>query len=150
MQTAETQTVVTSETQRQEIAEWLIAWIARELQLPADHIDAGRSLLEYSMSSLTATILVGDLEDWLHIKLPPSLVWDYPSIDAITDYLVQQVAGKQELEASLSASNDRAVSGTADGTDARHLLENLDQLSDAEVDALLTQLASSEQSASAG
>jgi acyl carrier protein len=141
---------VTSEAQRQEIAGWLIAWIARELQLPADDIDAGRSLLEYSMSSLIATILVGDLEDWLHIKLPPSLVWDYPSIDAITDYLVQQVAGKQEFEPSLSASNDKAVSGTADGTDARHLLENLDQLSDAEVDALLTQLASSEQSASAG
>ena len=140
---------MTSETQRQEIADWLVAWIARELELPVGDIDARRSLLEYSMSSLTATILVGDLEDWLHVSLPPSLVWDYSSIDAITDYLVQQAAGKQEFEASPSASNERAVSGTTDGSDARHLLEKLDQLSDAEVDALLTQLAS-EQSASAG
>ena len=140
MQTAERETVVTSETQRQEIAEWLVAWIAIELQLPADEIDPSRSLLEYRMSSLTATILVGDLEDWLHIRLPPSLVWDFSSIDAITDYLVQQAAGKQEFEASPSARNDKSVSGTADGIEARHLLEKLDQLSDAEVDALLTQL----------
>ena len=139
-----------SETQRQEIADWLVAWIARELELPAGDVDAKRSLLEYSMSSLTATILVGDLEDWLHVSLPPSLVWDYSSIDAITDYLVQQATGKREFKASLSASDEKAVSGTADGTDARYLLEKLDRLSDAEVDALLTQLASSEQTASAG
>lgn len=126
------------QTPRQDIAEWLIAWIARELELPAGEIDTARSLLEYSMSSLTATILVGDLEDWLHIRLPPSLVWDYPSIDAIADYLVERAAGTQQSEAAAGSGEPE----TADGIDARRLLENLDRLSDAEVDALLAQLTS--------
>ena len=77
---------------RQEIVDWLIAWIAKELAMPASEVDAGRSLLEYSLSSLTATILVGDIEDWLSLRLPPSLAWDYPSIDAMADYLVDKAA----------------------------------------------------------
>lgn len=139
---------MTSETRRQEIVEWLIAWTARELGLPAHSIDAKRSLLEYSMGSLTATILVGDLEDWLHIRLPPSLVWDYSSIDAMTDFLVQGAAGDRHRGSP--GGSDQAVPGTADGIDARHLLENLDQLSDAEVDALLSQLSASKQGAGTG
>lgn len=138
-----------SETDRQDIVAWLIAWTARELGLPAQSIEAGRSLLEYGMGSLTATILVGDLEDWLQIRLPPSLAWDYPSIDAIADYLVAAAAGDPERETA-PASSDKTVPGAADGLDARHLLDNLDQLSDAEVDALLARLTSSEQGTTAG
>jgi acyl carrier protein len=143
--------VVTSETnrqppQRREITDWLIGWIAKELGMPSEEIDAGRSLLDYSLSSLTATILVGDLEDWLDLRLSPSLVWDYPSIDAMTDYLVEKATGEEAATAFVAAAGGPAP-GTARSTgpaqDARQLLEGLDQLSDDEVDALLSQFASS-------
>lgn len=117
---------LTSRT-KQEIAQWLVAWIAKELKMPASDIDPARSLLEYSMSSLTATILVGDLEDWLDLRLAPSLVWDYPSIDAMTDHL-----------AGLSMDTvSTAPSAPVAAEDPEKLLEGLDQLSDEEVDALL-------------
>ena len=102
---------MTSETNRpspsrQQITDWLISWIAKELGMPAQEIDAGHSLLEYSMSSLTATILVGDLEDWLGLRLPPSLVWDYTSIDAMSAYLVEKARFKQtETARSETASS---------------------------------------------
>ena len=73
------------------ITEWLVEWIARELGLPPAEIETDKSLLNYSLSSVTAMMLVGDLEEWLGLTLPPTLVWDYPSIDAIADYLIEQL-----------------------------------------------------------
>ena len=40
---------------------WLIRWIARELGLPSEEIETGKSLLDCSLSSVTAMMLVGDL-----------------------------------------------------------------------------------------
>jgi acyl carrier protein len=116
---------------RDKISGWLIEWISKELEMPAQEIDTGHSLLQYSMSSVTATILVGDLEDWLDLRLSPTLVWDYPSIDAMTDFLVAE-AGRQTTSA-----------GDAPAVPARNesaLLDNLDDLSEEEIDALLKQL----------
>lgn len=139
---------MTSETNgqampRQEITDWLISWIAKELGMPAQEIDPGQSLLQYSMSSLTATILVGDLEDWLDLRLPPSLVWDYTSIDAMTDYLAEQVASKRTKIVSGETSAGSTPS-TELKQDARQLLDKIDQLSDQEVDALLKRFNSSD------
>jgi acyl carrier protein len=117
---------------RSEIVAWLIDWIAKEMEMPTAEIDTGHSLLDYSMSSVTATILVGDLEDWLDLTLSPTLVWDYTSIDAMTDHLLEQVA-----EGSSGGSSTVAAAPTKD---AGQMLEDLDGLSDEEVDALLKQL----------
>ena len=126
---------------RQQIVDWLISWIAKELTMPAQEIDPRRSLLEYSMSSLTATILVGDLEDWLALRLPPSLVWDYPSIEAIADHLVEKVKDQSAASTGEESAPDAAAS---DEPNARRLLDGFDQLSDQDVDALLKQFAASE------
>lgn len=117
------QTPVTS---REDITAWLIDWISRELEMDAAGIDPARSLLEYSLSSVTATILVGDLEDWLDLTLPPTLVWDYPSIEAMTEYLLTTAAGATPVSAA--------------PVEAEKLLEGIDQMSDEEVEALLNKL----------
>jgi acyl carrier protein len=78
---------------RQDISNWLVDWIGKEAELPAGEIDLDRSLLDYSLSSITATILVGDIEEWLEITLPPTLAWDYPTIGALVDFLAETVAG---------------------------------------------------------
>lgn len=112
---------------KQDIQNWLVVWIANELQMPQGDINLGHSLLQYSMSSVTATILVGDLEDWLDLRLPPTLVWDYPTIEAIADYLVS-------LAADAPTSGAGTLAGSGD------LLDELEGMSDAEVDALLRKL----------
>lgn len=116
-----------------EITAWLLDWIAQELQMPKGEIDPARSLLDYSMSSVTATILVGDVEDWLGLHLSPTLVWDFPTIDAITDHLIQMQA---EQKGSVPAET-----AAEPGEDAEALLARLDELSEEEVDALLKKLA---------
>jgi acyl carrier protein len=110
---------------RESIGEWLIRWIARELAMPPEDVETSKSLLNYSLSSVTAMMLVGDLEEWLKLTLPPTLVWDYPSIDAIADYLTEQV-GSSTTEVPAGAEVFPAIDG----------------LSDQEVDALLSRMMS--------
>lgn len=74
---------------RQEISDWLVNWISRETETAVEDIDVDQSLLDYSLSSITATILVGDVEDWLGITLPATLAWDYPTISALVDFLAE-------------------------------------------------------------
>ena len=117
---------------RGSLEEWLIGWIAKELDLAPSEIETSKSLLNYSLSSVSAMMLVGDLEEWLGLTLPPTLVWDYPSIAAIADYLMEQLEASSGLEAGDGLSG-RAGAG-ADRFAA------LDGMSDQEVDALLDQM----------
>ena len=41
---------------------WLISWLAAELDLDADGIDAHQTFLSYGMDSMHAMMLAGDLE----------------------------------------------------------------------------------------
>ncbi len=125
---------MTASRSPEELSAWLVDWIANELSMPPGGIDTARSLLEYSLSSVTATILVGDLEDWLDLRLPPTLVWDFPSIDAMTEHLTAQLGSGAETGAP----------ARADAADAAQLLDNLDAMSEAEIDALLQQFDAAE------
>lgn len=80
-------TTITQTPNNQEIGAWIIRWLAEETGVAADDIDPRESPLNYSMSSISATIMVGDIEDWLGVTLEPTLAWDYPSITAIAEHL---------------------------------------------------------------
>jgi acyl carrier protein len=121
------------------ISAWLVDWLSREIPMPAEEIDTTASVLDYSLSSVTATILVGDLEDWLGLELSPTLVWDFPTIDEITAHLLEQI-GVQRAGSAAPAEAPVAAAARGDAEDAEALLANLDQMSDAEVDALLARL----------
>jgi acyl carrier protein len=123
------------------ITEWLVVWIARELGLSSAEIETDKSLLNYSLSSVTAMMLVGDLEEWLGLTLPPTLVWDYPSIDAIADYLIEQLG---TAVTGTPTSNGAVVSGSRTDAPGAGLIAPLDEMSDQEVSALLNQLIADE------
>jgi acyl carrier protein len=128
---------------RGSIEEWLICWIAKELGMPPEGIETSKSLLDYSLSSVTAMMLVGDLEEWLGLTLPPTLVWDYPSIAAIADYLTEQVGSSPAaVSAATEPGNGRPMDGEPNGRPAAgaDLYASLDRLSDQEVDALLSRM----------
>ena len=36
--------------------------------------------------------MLGDLEEWLGVEISPSVVFDYPTIDAMSGYLEQTMA----------------------------------------------------------
>jgi acyl carrier protein len=113
------------------------------LGLPPAEIETDKSLLNYSLSSVTAMMLVGDLEEWLVLTLPPTLVWDYPSIDAIADYLIDQLGTPVAGSPNRNGVAESADRPTTSGAGAAPM-PRLDEMSDQEVTALLNQLIADE------
>ncbi|MGH3958724.1 SDR family NAD(P)-dependent oxidoreductase [Mycobacterium sp.] len=74
-----------------QIADWLIARLARELELPAAEIDPSRPFAYYGLDSIHAVRLTAALESWLGRELSPTLAYEYPTIDMLSAYLAEEV-----------------------------------------------------------
>jgi acyl carrier protein len=74
---------------REQIQAWLIARLAKYLELAPEDIDVRESFNNYGLDSRTAVGLSGELERWLRRPLPPTLAWDYPTIELIARFLTE-------------------------------------------------------------
>ncbi len=63
-----------------EIEAWLRERLAQELGCDFREIDPTLDFSAFSLDSLKAVRLAGELEDWLGRPISPTLVWDYPTI----------------------------------------------------------------------
>ncbi|WP_346294332.1 condensation domain-containing protein [Sphaerothrix gracilis] len=70
-----------------EIRAWLTAYLADILEISADQIDQTVPFDRYGLDSALAMGLSGDLEDWLNRELVPTLLYDYPTIEALAQHL---------------------------------------------------------------
>src|SRR4030095_6325707 len=75
-----------------EIQAWLIAQIARQLELAAESIDAQRPFFDYGLTWREAVFLSGELSDWLGERCSPTLAYDYPSIEALARHLARDAS----------------------------------------------------------
>ncbi len=72
---------------REEIEEWLVEKIMAVTKQELDDIDVTMQFTTYGINSVDATTLSGDLEDWLGYELPASIVYQYPTIEALALHL---------------------------------------------------------------
>ncbi|MFJ6381736.1 acyl carrier protein [Kitasatospora sp. NPDC092039] len=70
---------------------WLADRISLYLKRPADEIASGVPLAEYGLDSVAALSLCGDIEEDFDLVLEPTVAWDYPTIDALAGYLVEEL-----------------------------------------------------------
>ena len=85
------QTVTSNSKLNQEsIQNWFVEQLADVLSLDADSIDVDESLTRYGLDSIDAVTLVGDLEDWLDLELPDTLLWDHPTIAGAAQFLITE------------------------------------------------------------
>jgi len=88
------------------------AWLARRLPallgVPAGEIDPREPLAAYGLGSLHAATLAGDLARWLGRPLPPTLVYDFPTLESLAAHLAGAgsavPAGRETREASPEGS----------------------------------------------
>ncbi|WP_338246858.1 aminotransferase class I/II-fold pyridoxal phosphate-dependent enzyme [Dictyobacter halimunensis] len=73
------------------IQNWLIAHLAESLGVDRTHIDSTQPFSEYGLDSLAALGLVGDLEAWLGLRLEETMVWDYPTIETLSQYIASRM-----------------------------------------------------------
>jgi acyl transferase domain-containing protein/acyl-CoA synthetase (AMP-forming)/AMP-acid ligase II/acyl carrier protein len=90
------------------IATWIAVRLAQRLGLPVKRIDPREPFSNYGLDSLAAVELSGALESWLGRRLSPTLVYDYPNVQALADYLaVATATAPAELDApSAPIGND--------------------------------------------
>ncbi len=81
---------LTQTTPVSKIQAWLVDQLADVLSLDPTTIDVKQPLTRYGLDSIDAVTLVGDLEDWLDLELPSTLLWDYPSIEKAAAYMVEE------------------------------------------------------------
>jgi acyl carrier protein len=74
-----------------EIQSWIAAYLANLLEVDAEDIDVSLPFDRYGLDSSVAIGLTGDLEDWLEVKLDPTLLYDYPTVAALSKHLAVQL-----------------------------------------------------------
>jgi acyl carrier protein len=99
---------------------WLFTWMADEMGIERSQIDPIQTFLSYGMDSVQAMTMVGDLEAKLGMRLPPTLAWDYPDINALAAHLAARCSETPAAPARTAVS-----SATVD-----HLLDGLDKMRD--------------------
>lgn len=130
-----------SATQVETIQTWLITQLAEQLGIACEHIDSRISITEYGLDSIIGVSLAGDLEEWLQLELSPTLLWDYPTIELLAQHLAE------EVEKNVVVENHDAQSHNGDAIQNQQSIERilatLDDVSDADVDAMLQQVLAS-------
>jgi acyl carrier protein len=75
----------------EEIQQWLIQYLATALEKPADEIDVTVPFDDFALDSSTAIGMTGELEDWLGKPVDPTQVYDYPTIEKLSQCLAEDV-----------------------------------------------------------
>jgi len=79
------------------IVEWVEQWFRRQPGIDAGAIDPRVPFANYGMKSVLAVKLMQALEDWLQIRLDATLLWNFPTMDALAEYLVKEVSSAATL-----------------------------------------------------
>jgi 1-acyl-sn-glycerol-3-phosphate acyltransferase len=90
----------------EEIREWLVVHAARELELSVSQIDVTQPLRRFGLDSLAVAGLSGELEIWLGRDLPEDLLNDYPTIQAMAEYLAGETGVRQSTLAVAKRKRD--------------------------------------------
>lgn len=84
---------------RRPILRWLTERLASYLEVSAAAIDPMRPLAEMGVDSVHAVSLVGDVEAHFDIDVDPTMIFDYPTLSHIAEYIGAAVAEQQEAVA---------------------------------------------------
>ncbi|EAZ89249.1 acyl carrier protein [Crocosphaera chwakensis] len=74
---------------KSEIQSWLMSKLAELLEVDPNQLDITVPFESYGLDSESAIVLSGELQDWLKCDLEPTLLFDYPTIEAVSEYLVK-------------------------------------------------------------
>ena len=77
-----------------EIQSWIVNNVAELLEEKPDRIDITIPFDRYGLDSITAYKLTGDLETWLGHELSPTLMYNYPTIESLTQQLIEELKVK--------------------------------------------------------
>jgi acyl carrier protein len=78
-----------------ELRTWLVERVAKHLNRSADQIEPHVPLAEYGLDSVYALAVCSEIEDHLGLVLDSTVMWDYPTVDALCAFLLGQPAAER-------------------------------------------------------
>jgi acyl carrier protein len=76
------------------IIEFLKQEVSTECRVPFETVNAGLPFADFAMDSLQAVYIMDRLEKFIGAELSPLYFWDYPTIDALSDFIEKQILHK--------------------------------------------------------
>lgn len=125
------------------MAQFLKAQVSKTLRLPATQIDANKPFKAYGMDSLTALEFRNRIETGTELTLPATIVWNYPTIDRLSRFLMEKMADAQVGTAAQPTGPkdptmpDQETMPEEDDAVLQELLDEVENLSDDETRDLL-------------
>jgi acyl carrier protein len=77
------------------IQDWVRQRIATLLEVQVDEIDAETPLERFGLGSRDTTEIVSELQSWLKIELPATLVYEHENIQALASAVAQTCEARQ-------------------------------------------------------
>jgi len=106
-----------------EIKSWLITWFADQLDLPEAMINPTKNLASLGVDSLLVMRTNGELSHLLGYALPIDLLWEYPTINQITEALAEQKTIQlSQVEPWMDAASQSELHYPASPAQNRHWL----------------------------
>ena len=75
-----------------DIQNWLVSYLAELLEIPQKEISITLPFERYGLDSSAAILLIGEFEDWLDFEMDPTLLYDYPTIEALAQHMALEIS----------------------------------------------------------
>ncbi len=75
------------------ITDWLKKAIAQQCGISVNTIQAQDALDKFGLDSMAAAHITNALSEWMGIQVPPTVVYDYPDIQSLSQWLHQALYG---------------------------------------------------------
>jgi acyl carrier protein len=74
-------------TSLEAIKEWLVVQLSQAMEMAPDDVDLNTPFERFGVDSVTAVKISGRLETWLGRDLDPTLLFHYPTVNALAVHL---------------------------------------------------------------
>jgi acyl carrier protein len=70
------------------IQDMIISQLVQHTGIHKDSIDLDQPFSRYGLDSIDSVTLTADIGKWLNLSLPSTILWDYPTIEKLSSYLI--------------------------------------------------------------
>jgi acyl carrier protein len=88
------------------IQEWMLTHLAEHTDYELDEIDPTVTFDNFGLDSVTAMVMVTEVEKFLGFEVSPMVLWQYPTLETLSARLAEEAA---ESETRLLAQVDDAT-----------------------------------------
>ena len=75
----------------EKIQNYLIKRVSEAVEINPDDMVINKTFSEYSIDSSAGIALSGDIEEEFNLKLSPTLLFEYPTVEKLSKYLLKQI-----------------------------------------------------------